>query len=142
MDLFWFSALLVIFSNVGYHICQKSIPPAANPLLSVIVTFALALLVSVALYFFLPGERGIISGLKNLNAASFVLGLTIIGIEVGYLLVYRSGWNISLGPVFINLVVLLILIPVGLLLFNEKITVKNLAGVVFAVIGIYLITGK
>src|SRR5207249_5081223 len=44
------SAALVIASNVLYHVSQKSIPAGVHPLLSVAVTYAAALLVTLLLW--------------------------------------------------------------------------------------------
>jgi len=139
MGLFWFSAILVIASNVAYHVCQKSIPGNANPIVSIIVTYAVALAASLCIYPLFPSEGGILVGLRNLNWASVALAFTILGIEAGYLLVYRSGWNISLGPVFCNVMVALALVPIGLLLYKEKLILSNYVGIAFALMGIYLI---
>lgn len=67
MKLFWLSTILVVLSNIGYHVCQKSIPSAANPLVSVIVTFTIAIVVSFALLPLFPSEGSFVSGLKSLN---------------------------------------------------------------------------
>jgi hypothetical protein len=140
MRFFWFSAILVIGSNVVYHICQKSIPPSAHVIVSILITFLIAILASALFLIIFPPEESLISAVKKVGWASVVRGLAIIGIEIGYLLLYRSGWHISLGPVFCNTVVFLFLIPVGLILFKEKMIPSNILGVVLAITGIYLIT--
>ncbi len=142
MTWFWMSAVLIIGSSLSYHICQKSIPVAANPLLSVIVTLLTATIVSaLILPFFMTGDT-VTQELGKLNWASVVLGLVVVGIDVGYLLLYRSGWNISLGSVFCNSFVALTLILVGVAYYREKLLVSNYVGFVLALIGIFLITRK
>ena len=70
------------------------------------------------------------------------MGLTIVGVDVGYLLLYRSGWAVSLGSVFCNAVVALILLPIGILLFKEKLTFSNYVGVALTLVGIYLVARR
>ena len=140
MNLFRYSALLVIGANVAYHICQKSIPTAAHVIVSVIVTFAVAIAVSFIILIFFQPHDNIVPALRKVGWASVFRGLAIIAIEVGYLLLYRSGWHVSLGSVFCNTCVFVILLPVGLILFKEKLILTNYLGVLFALAGIYLMT--
>ena len=139
MLLFWFSAAFVVSASVAYHLCQKSIPAPANPMVSVIVTFGTAGVASLLLLpLFLEGAS-LGQELGKLNWASVALGLTIVGLEVGYLLLYRAGWNISLGSAFCNALVALALLPIGVYLFKERLALLNYVGVALTLIGIFLI---
>ena len=70
MSLFWISAMLVIGANVAYHICQKSIPASAHVIVSVIVTFVVAMTASFPLLFLSPPEADIVSVTKKVDRAS------------------------------------------------------------------------
>lgn len=140
MPLFWTSALIVIFANVIYHVCQKTIPGTAHVILSVIVTFIIAIVASCIMLIFIPPEYGILPAIRKVGWASVFRGLAIIGIEIGYLLLYRSGWHISLGPVFCYTCVVAILIPIGMFFFGEKLTSTRGIGVLLALTGVYLMT--
>ena len=52
------------------------------------------------------------------------LGIWIVGLELGFLMAYRAGWNISMGALVANITLALVLIPVGIILY----TWKNLPG--------------
>ncbi len=140
--MFWLSMAMLIGANVAYHVCQKTIPGVANPMVSVTVTFLVATLASVALLPVFVGDSGVLVELRRLNWSSVLLGLTIIGIEVGFLLLYRSGWNISLASIVVNALVALSLIPVGILLFKEKLLGTDVAGILLLSAGIYLIAQR
>ncbi len=140
--MFWLSMAMLIGANVAYHVCQKTIPGVANPMVSVTVTFLVATLASVALLPVFVGDSGVLVELRRLNWSSVLLGLTIIGIEVGFLLLYRSGWNISLASIVVNALVALSLIPVGILLFKEKLLGTDVAGILLLLAGIYLIAQR
>lgn len=142
MLVFWLSALVVVGSTVAYHICQKSIPPAANPMLSVFVTLLTATTVTFLYLAFTLAPGSVAQELRKLNWASVTLGLTIVGIDAGYLLFYRSGWSLSFGAVFCSALVGVLLLPLGVLLFREKLLVSNTIGVFLALVGLYLITRK
>jgi len=82
----------VTLSNV-YHFSAKSTPANVNFPISLIVTYAVAIVVTVLIALFFPTNNGLASELKQLNWASFLLAVAIVGIEFGFLLVYRSGWE-------------------------------------------------
>lgn len=103
-----------------------------------IVTYGVALSLSVILYFVLPKNDGE-SLMKELNWASYVLGIAIVVLEIGFLLVYRSGWNISFAGVFANVVIAMMLIPIGLLVYKESLSIANGVGIIMCLIGIILI---
>lgn len=140
--MFWLSMAMLIGANVAYHVCQKTIPGVANPMVSVTVTFLVATLASAALLPVFIGDSGVAAELRRLNWSSVLLGITIIGIEVGFLLLYRSGWNISLASIVVNALVALTLIPVGILLFREKLLGTDLVGILLLLAGIYLIAQR
>ena len=140
--MFWLSMAMLIGANVAYHVCQKTIPGVANPMVSVTVTFLVATLASAVLLPVFVGDSGVLVELRKLNWSSVLLGITIIGIEVGFLLLYRSGWNISLASIVVNALVALSLIPVGILLFKEKLLGTDVAGIFLLLAGIYLIAQR
>jgi len=41
---------------------------------------------------------------RQLNWASYLLAFSIVGLEVGFLLVYRSGWNLGIAAVLVTTV--------------------------------------
>ncbi len=140
--MFWLSMAMLIGANVAYHVCQKTIPGVANPMVSVTVTFLVATLASAVLLPVFVGDSGVLVELRKLNWSSVLLGITIIGIEVGFLLLYRSGWNISLASIVVNALVALSLIPVGIVLFKEKLLGTDVAGILLLLAGIYLIAQR
>ena len=142
MLLFYFSIGLTVISNALYHVVQKSTPGTVNPALSLAVTYATAAVACLALLPFFPVRGGLIQSLRALNWASYALALTLIGLELGFLLAYRAGWNISLGAIVSNVAVTLLLVPVGLLLFREKVSFVNLVGIVVCILGLVLVNHK
>ena len=69
---------LVIVSNVVYQVCAKSVPNAINPFASMTVTYVVAGIVSVILYFMTTGGGNIVRELSKVNWASFVYGLATV----------------------------------------------------------------
>lgn len=136
--MFWFAILLTIVSNVFYHIFQKITPQDANPVLALAISYLVAGLVCMALLIWFPLEEGVRQSLKQLNWATIGLAFTLVGLELGFLLAYRAGWNISLAGLASNATVSVLLLPVGLMVFKEQLSRVNIAGVLVTIVGLVL----
>ena len=137
--VYYLPIVLVIVSNVFYHIFQKMIPNNVNPMLSLIVTYITAALLSLIILPWCMKDTSLAAEVRKINWASFALGASIIGLELGFLLAYRVGWNISIGSLIANTAVSLLLIPIGILLFKETLSIPNIIGVLLCVSGLVLI---
>ncbi len=142
MFLFYFSISLAVLSTVLYHFFQKLTPANANPAVALAVTYATAFLLCLGLLLFYPIKDGLGNAFKQVNWVSVALAFALVGLEVGFLLVYRSGWNISVAGAVANVASALILIPIGLLLFKDKISLTNLIGVVVCIVGLVMVNQK
>jgi drug/metabolite transporter (DMT)-like permease len=58
---------------------------------------------------------------------------------IGHVLYYRSGWSLSTGTLFSYVSICILLIPIGLLVFRERITFYNIAGIIISLVGLYLL---
>jgi drug/metabolite transporter (DMT)-like permease len=142
MFLFYFSITLAILSSALYHFSQKLIPADVHPVVSVLVTYAVSLVLCFALLLFIPPENGWLAAFKQLNWATFLLALSIIGLEVGFLLVYRSGWPVGLAAVLTNVVASLILVPVAIFVFKDKLSPVNIIGILVCLAGLVMLNWK
>jgi drug/metabolite transporter (DMT)-like permease len=142
MGLFYFSIALTIGSSALYHFSQKEIPAGVHPIVSVIVTYIVSLVICLGLLIFIYPKQGIWPAVRELNWASYVLALSLIGLEVGFLLAYRSGWNIGLAAVVVNVVASLILIPIALLVLRDKLSWVNIAGILVCLVGLVMLNWK
>jgi EamA domain-containing membrane protein RarD len=136
MYLYWFSIALAVLANVLYHITQKKTPLDANPALTLSATYLTAAAVCFIAFLVIPGRAGFIVEFKRLNWTAPLLGLAIIGLELGFLLAYRSGWNVSAAGLVANAAMAVLLIPVGILLFKENIKPTNIIGIVLCLAGL------
>jgi uncharacterized membrane protein len=140
--LYYLAVGLTVVSNVLYHVFLKVTPANVNPFLSLVVTYLMAAGATALIYIAYPDKTALTDSLKQLNWASYALGLAIVGLEVGFFLAYRAGWNISLAGLVSSTTVSIILIPIGLLLFRETLTVVNILGVALCLIGLILVNYK
>lgn len=140
MLLAYISVGLAILSNLLYNVSQKLMPPAANPAVVLAVTYLIGLGLSVTvLWIFFPLQTSLGQAVRQLNWTTLTLGVAVVGIELGFLLGYRAGWRISLLQIVVSTSVTLLLIPLGLAAFREKVSWVNVAGVVLCLAGLVLI---
>jgi drug/metabolite transporter (DMT)-like permease len=142
MFLFYFSITLAIASSALYHFSAKSTPSNVNFAISLVVTYAVALGITILTTFFLPAQNGLLTELRQLNWASFLLAIAIVGIEFGFLLVYRSGWNLGIAAVLVNVMASLILVPVAIFFFKDKISWINILGIFVCLAGLVMLNWK
>ncbi|MEK6752244.1 MAG: hypothetical protein AABZ00_08245 [Chloroflexota bacterium] len=142
MFLFYFSITLAIASSVLYHFVAKSTPSNVNFPISLLVTYAVALAVTWITALLFPADNGFISELKKLNWSSFLLAIAIVGIEFGFLLTYRAGWNLGIAAVLVNVAASLILLPVAIIFFKDEISWVNIAGIFVCLAGLVMLNWK
>lgn len=142
MLLFYLSMALTVVSNALYHVFQKLTPTNVNPMLALAVTYTTAAVVCLVLFPFYQTGVGLIESLRQLNWASFALAFAIIGLELGFLLAYRAGWNISLAAIVSNAAVTLVLVPLGLVFFREKVSLLNVLGIAVCIVGLVMVNQK
>jgi drug/metabolite transporter (DMT)-like permease len=142
MFLFYFSISLAILSSALYHFTAKSTPSNVNFPVSLLVTYAVAFVVTLFGFFFFPTTDGVAIELKKLNWASLGLAVAIVGVEFGFLLTYRAGWNLGIAAVLTNVVASLILVPVAILVFKDRISWVNVAGILVCLAGLVMLNWK
>ncbi|MDO5707525.1 MAG: hypothetical protein Q4P31_02690 [Andreesenia angusta] len=76
----------------------------------------------------------------QVNWASITLGISVILLELGFLLAYRTGWNIGTAAIISTIVVTIALVPIGIFLYRESISINNITGITLSLIGIYMIS--
>jgi uncharacterized membrane protein len=135
------TASLAAIATVLYNLFQKLTPADANPALALTVTYGCALAGALLLFVFYP-TANLGAAFQKLNWASFALGLTILGVEIGTLLAYRAGWQVSLLSISVNVVASLLLVLIGSLFFKEKLSLINLLGVVICLAGLAMVNFK
>jgi drug/metabolite transporter (DMT)-like permease len=142
MFLFYFSITLAVCSSALYHFTAKSTPSNVNFTVSLLVTYAVAFIVTLLGFFFFPATNGIKAELVKLNWASIGLAIAVVGIEYGFLLTYRAGWNLGIAAVLVNVAASLILLPVAIFLFRDKISWVNVLGIIVCFAGLVMLNWK
>ncbi|MDO4187478.1 MAG: EamA family transporter [Lachnospiraceae bacterium] len=133
---------LIVLSNVFYQICAKSVPDNMDPFASLTITYILSAIISLIMFYILNKGGNIIEEYHKLNWAPFVLGLVIIGLEVGSIYAYKAGWPISVMQIVQASVLAVILIFVGYACYKENISWNKIVGIIVCLGGLGLINMK
>lgn len=127
--------LLIIISNVCYNVCAKSIPQEADSFGTLILTYIAG---GIFAYIMFCVHSGNFNPITSFNLPSFILGFAIVGLEAGYVYLYRAGWKISMGSLCANISLAVVLVIIGWAVYHERITVRQIAGAVVCMIGLWL----
>ena len=93
----------------------------------------------VPLAIFHSRQRRVSQQVAGLNWAPFVLGLSVVGLEVGAIFMYKAGWEISVGNIVQAIFVAIALLVVGVLIYKEALTGTKVAGIAACLVGIFLL---
>jgi hypothetical protein len=156
---YWFPILLTVVANIAYHMALKWTPQQISPWFFLTAAYTTAGITTGLLCLFswlAPGGNQGPSGSnfggvlletardqwRHLNWSAMALGIGIVLLEYGFMLAYRAGWKISTAGVVSNIMVGLLLIPVGYCFFAEILGLRQFFGVIFALMGLYLISAR
>ena len=130
---------LVVLSNTLYQICAKSIPETVNPIASLTITYLTAAAASVVLYCVLNRDVNLVQQWRQVNWASIVLGLVLVGLEAGFIYAYKAGWQVSTAATVQSAFLAILLLVVGVALYHEAITWSKVVGVAVCLIGLAIL---
>ena len=88
---------IVVVSNVLYHVAQRSVGRDLHPLASLFANYGVALALTALLVPFFPDKAPLGPSLRAIQWPSLAVGVSIVGVELGFLLAYRAGWNVEPG---------------------------------------------
>ena len=137
MQLAWLS--LAIACTVGYHLVLKLTPAGVNPLLSLLVTYATVTVLFGAILLVSPGGFEWKQELRHLNWTAIALAFAIVGLDLGFLFLYRGGFEVSLGALVTQSAAAMLLLVIGVAVFREKLTAVNAVGVALCLLGLWLV---
>ncbi|HUQ09813.1 MAG TPA: hypothetical protein VM146_05810 [Steroidobacteraceae bacterium] len=140
MQMIWLG--IAIAATVGYHVVIKLTPVGANPYLSLAVTYAVTTVIFVTVYVATPGTGPLRTALGELNWTAVVLGIAVVGLDLGFMMLYRGGFDVSLGQLITQSAGALFLLLIGVAFFAEKLSAVNIGGILLCVAGLWLINQK
>ena len=95
--MFYLSAVVTIIGAVAYQYFVKRVPAPLNPIVSIIGMYVVVLVISMVLLPLFPAEGGLRNHFRQLSWIQIALAISVIMIELGFLLMYRYGWSLGTG---------------------------------------------
>jgi hypothetical protein len=71
-----------------------------------------------------------------------VLGLVVVFLDLAFLMMYRGGFDVSLGQIVSQSGTALLLLIIGVAFFSEKLSAGKMAGILLCIVGLWLISRK
>jgi drug/metabolite transporter (DMT)-like permease len=104
------------------------------------IYYIIAAVISVVIFYITSENKKFLHELKKINKATFSLALGCTGLDLGYILAFRAGWDISIASLVCNILIAMSLIFVGVIFYHEVINKKHVAGILLCMTGFVLIT--
>ena len=132
--------LIVVGANTFYNINTKSTPQGIDPFASLTITYLVAAALSLLMFFVTGEQKNLLTEFSKANWTSFLLGISVVALEFGYISIYRAGWKVSTASLVANISLACVLLFVGILLYKEALSFKQLAGMAICVFGLILMS--
>lgn len=89
---------------------------------------------------FLFSKNGNLLGeYAKMNFAPALLGVSVVGLEVGFIYAYKAGWSVSTASIVQSAFLAVALILVGGFVYKEPITFNKIFGAAVCLVGLYFI---
>jgi len=130
---------LAITGTVAYHLVTKLMPAGGNPIVILLAAYLFGSLLCVGILIAMPSGAGFRGHFAHINWTAPALAVVVVLIDLGYILLYRSGFPVSLGALVTQASAAIALLAFGVLLFKDKLNAMNFAGVVLCLAGLWLL---
>ena len=138
MGYVWPIALVVV-SNILYQLCAKSVPKDMDTMASMTVTYTVGAICSAIIYFMINRNGNLLGEYAKMNIAPVLLGVSVVGLEVGFIYAYKAGWPVSTASIVQSAFLAVALIFVGGLVYKEPVTFNKIFGAAVCLVGLYFI---
>lgn len=135
ISMIWPIALVVV-SNIVYQICAKGVPKGMDAMASMTITYLVGAVCSAIMYFVMNKNGSLLQEYAKTNWAPFFLGVSVVGLEVGFIYAYKNGWTVSTASIVQSAILSVALLAVGALLYHEPISINKIIGIGFCLVGL------
>ena len=139
--MIFFPITVAVLANVFYHVASKSIPAEQNAFMGLVVNYATALIASAILFFLTPHEKILVEAAKS-NWACILMGFSITGVEVAFVMIYRAGGELSTASLIVNILIALAMLIVGGIFYHEQISAQKIFGVALCIAGVIMLSSR
>lgn len=135
---FW-PILLVVGANTLYNLCAKATPSGVNAFASLGITYLVGAALSVLCFYCTAPQKNLLLELSKTNWTAYAFGFAVVLLEFGYINIYRAGWKMGVASLIANIGLACVLLTLGVLLFKEAISLRQIIGVLVCGGGLLLV---
>ena len=138
MSMIWPIAL-VVFSNIVYQLCAKGVPKDMDAMASMTITYLVGAACSAVMFFVMNRNGSLLQEYAKVNWAPIFLGISVVGLEIGFIYAYKNGWPVSTASIVQSAFLSVALLLVGALLYHEQISVSKIVSGGFCLVGLFFL---
>lgn len=131
--------VLAIGSTVAYHLVTKLVPAGANPIAMLFTAYVVGMVLCGGILLVMPVESGLRGHFAQVNWTAPALAMSIVVIDLAFILLYRSGFPVSIGALVTQVSAALALLGLGYLVFRDRLSPTNVVGVALCFAGLWLV---
>lgn len=106
---------------------------------SMTITYLVGALCSAIMFFVMNRNSNLLQEYTKANWAPVFLGISVVGLEVGFIYAYKNGWPVSTASIVQSAFLAVALLFVGALLYRETVSVSKVVGVGFCLVGLFFL---
>ena len=126
---------MIVGADVVYQVCAKKLSTHASPLAALGTTYIVSALACALLFELTVPEGHIWQELTQVHIPAVIVGISIAGLEVGTIYMYRAGWQMNMGFITYTACIVVLLLFIGAFIYGEPLGWMKLVGVVLTMVG-------
>lgn len=135
-----YPVILTVLSSAMYHFMLKQTSAKGSPMLVLFWSYALAALACLVMIMFKSEKIEVFSVFKDKPWIPMILAATLVGIEFGYILSYKSGGKVGQVSMITQMVSLVVMFAIGYIVMKEPLTFKKGFGIASALFSFHLLS--
>ena len=135
----WIPVILMIVANTLYSVTAKVTPTDVDTFASVSLTYRVCIVYALIMFFITSSNKNYFKEIKKANWTAPVLGACLVCLEVSTILLFRVGWELSVGLLLAYVLLAVVLVILGRVVYKEKLTTKRIIGIVISLAGVVLV---
>ena len=140
--MFYIAPTIVLLGAVSFHYFAGRIPTSLNPIVAVTATYVAIAIIAACLIPLFPSDGVLAKQVRQLSWIQIAMAISVILLDIGFILMYRNGWDISTGNLVTSVFTNIALLLIGALIIGDKATLTNIAGVLICIAGVAMIGYK
>lgn len=138
MFMHYFALALVLAAGLGYHMVSRGVPDGGNRFIGVGMAYVVGFIICMICFLFTK-QGSLAQEWQAISWHYFLIGIMVPGVEVGFIAMYHSGWQVSEAALTADVLVTSLLVLIGMLVFGEHLSLINLAGVLCCFAGVIMV---